>query len=403
MANVKLSEIVSGSALVPATDVCVAVRSGTTDVLVAMDALNATTVTAANEASDTSCFPVFVTAATGNLGAKTNAGLAFNSNTSILTATGFAGSLTGNVTGNVSGTSGSTTGNAATATALATARAIYGNNFDGTAALTQIIASTYGGTGNGFTKISGPTTSEKTVTIPDANLTITAAAATVLDDTTVGAMVDTLGGASASGTGGLVRITSATLVTPLLGTPTSGTLTNCTNYPVANIANLGTGVATFLATPSSANFASAVTGETGSGALVFGTSPAIGTPTITDGVNTISTAAAGNIGYLGMPQRSVSADTSFALADIGGSVYHPAADTTARTWTIPANASVAFPVATGFTVYNENAAGALTIAITSDTLRWGASTGSRTIAANGTAFFYKATSTVWRVTGDGIT
>lgn len=62
-----------------------------------------------------------------------------------------------------------TTGSAAT---LTTTRAIYGNNFDGSAALTGIIASTYGGTGNGFTKFSGPTTSEKTFTLPDASATI---------------------------------------------------------------------------------------------------------------------------------------------------------------------------------------------------------------------------------------
>jgi len=62
-----------------------------------------------------------------------------------------------------------TTGSAAT---LTTPRAIYGNNFDGSAALTQVIASTYGGTGNGFTKFSGPTTSEKTFTLPDATATI---------------------------------------------------------------------------------------------------------------------------------------------------------------------------------------------------------------------------------------
>jgi trimeric autotransporter adhesin len=62
-----------------------------------------------------------------------------------------------------------TTGSAAT---LTTARAIYGNNFDGSAALTQIIASTYGGTGNGFTKFSGPTTAERTFTLPDATATI---------------------------------------------------------------------------------------------------------------------------------------------------------------------------------------------------------------------------------------
>lgn len=62
-----------------------------------------------------------------------------------------------------------TTGSAAT---LTTPRAIYGNNFDGSAALTQIIASTYGGTGNGFTKFSGPTTSEKTFTLPNSNATL---------------------------------------------------------------------------------------------------------------------------------------------------------------------------------------------------------------------------------------
>ena len=70
----------------------------------------ATTVTAADEATDTSCFPVFVTAATGNLGAKTNSGLAFNSNTGLLTATAFSGPLTGNVTGNASGTAATVTG-----------------------------------------------------------------------------------------------------------------------------------------------------------------------------------------------------------------------------------------------------------------------------------------------------
>lgn len=56
---------------------------------------------------------------------------------------------------------------------------------------------------------------------------ITAAARTVLDDATVSAMVDTLGGAAATGTGGLARATSPTLVTPALGTPASGDLRNC--------------------------------------------------------------------------------------------------------------------------------------------------------------------------------
>jgi hypothetical protein len=69
------------------------------------------------------------------------------------------------------------------------------------------------------------------------------------------------------------------LSAPSLGTPSSGTLTNCTGLPVTTgISGLGTGVATFLATPSSANLAAAVTGETGSGSVVFNTSPTLVTP-----------------------------------------------------------------------------------------------------------------------------
>ena len=75
--------------------------------------------------------------------------------------------------------------------------------------------------------------------------------------------------------------TNSILVAPALGTPASGTLTNCTGLPVATgISGLGTGVAAFLATPSSANLATAVTGETGSGALVFATSPTLVTPVL---------------------------------------------------------------------------------------------------------------------------
>jgi hypothetical protein len=69
-----------------------------------------TDITVANEAADATCFPMFVTAATGDLGPKSNAGLTFDSTTAILTATGFAGPLTGNVTGDCSGTSATVTG-----------------------------------------------------------------------------------------------------------------------------------------------------------------------------------------------------------------------------------------------------------------------------------------------------
>lgn len=84
----------------------------------------------------------------------------------------------------------------------------------------------------------------------------------------------------AKGTG-RVRVTNATLTTPALGTPASGTLTNCTGLPVASgISGLGSNVATFLATPSSANLAAALTDETGTGANVFANTPTLVTPNL---------------------------------------------------------------------------------------------------------------------------
>ncbi len=91
-----------------------------------------------------------------------------------------------------------------------------------------------------------------------------------------------------TGSGSLVFSTSPTLTTPVLGTPSSGTLTSCTGLPISTgVSGLGTNVATFLGTPSSSNLASAVTDETGSGALVFGTSPTVNNPTITNYIESV--------------------------------------------------------------------------------------------------------------------
>lgn len=126
--------------------------------------------------------------------------------------------------------------------------------------------------------------------------------------------------------------------------------------------------------------------------------------TITDIINQIINPAEYSVGYLGIPQNSQSADYTLVLTDSGKHIYHPGADTTPRTWTIPANASVAFPIGTAVTFVNDTSAGAITVAITSDTLvlAGAGTTGSRTLAANGIATAVKITSTRWMISGTGL-
>lgn len=106
-----------------------------------------------------------------------------------------------------------------------------------------------------------------------------------------------------------------------LATQVSGTL------PVANggtgITSFGTGVATWLGTPSSANLAAAVTDETGTGALVFATTPTLTTPilgTPTSGNLSNCTADGTNaVGYRNIPQSGSDKTTSYSLTtgDVG--------------------------------------------------------------------------------------
>lgn len=106
------------------------------------------------------------------------------------------------------------------------------------------------------------------------------------------------------------------------------------------------------------------------------------------------------IGYLGCPVNTQDAAYTTVMADAGKCIYHTSA--TPHTWTIDSNANVAYPIGTIIAFVNENGGGNVTIAITADTLRWGSSTGSRTLAADGTASALKVTSTIWRLTGNGI-
>jgi len=103
--------------------------------------------------------------------------------------------------------------------------------------------------------------------------------------------------------------------------------------------------------------------------------------------------------------NSQSAAYQFVGTDAFATVLHPSADTTARIFTIPSNATLPFRIGTELVVVNQNAAGAITLAITTDTMRLAGAgtTGSRTIAANGVASVRKITSTEWIVSGTGVT
>lgn len=108
-----------------------------------------------------------------------------------------------------------------------------------------------------------------------------------------------------------------------------------------------------------------------------------------------------SLGYLGAPVNTQDNTYGIVMTDAGKCIYHTSGS--AHTWTIPANGTIALPIGTVIVLSNENGGGVVTVAITTDTLRWGSSTGSRSLAANGTATIIKVASTTWRMTGDGIT
>lgn len=173
------------------------------------------------------------------------------------------------------------------------------------------------------------------------------------------------------------------------------------------LTSLGTGVATWLGTPSSANLAAAVTDETGSGALVFATSPTLVTPVLgTPTSGTLSNCTVDGtdaVGFRNTPINSQSTAYTLVLADAGKTIYHPASDNNARTFTIPANGSVAYAVGTVLTFVNLAAAN-VTIAITTDTMYLAGlgTTGSRTLTQYGIASAVKVASTTWVISGNNL-
>ena len=202
---------------------------------------------------------------------------------------------------------------------------------------------------------------------------------------------------TSTGSGSVVLSTSPTLVTPLLGTPTSGNLSNCTSIPVNQaigtlaVANGGTGVAT----------------STGSGNVVLSTSPTLTTPVLgTPASGTLSSCTVdgtNGVGYLNIPQNAQTGSYTTVLSDGGKHIYH-ASGAGAATYTIAANASVQYPIGTVISFVNLSAT-SISIAINADTMYWGyfGTTGSRTLGQYGVANALKLTSTTWIITGTALT
>jgi hypothetical protein len=200
-----------------------------------------------------------------------------------------------------------------------------------------------------------------------------------------------------TGSGLLVFNTSPTLVTPILGTPTSVTLTNATGLPVSTgISGLAAGIAAFLATPSSANLATAVTDETGTGALVFATNPVfvtpnLGTPsalTLTNATGLPLTGTTGtlpiNRGGTGQTTASAAFDALSPMTTGGDLIYGGAAGTGTRlangtagqvlqsngttlapTWVTPTSGGVPSIIGTANQINQSGSPGATTLTLSS--------------------------------------
>jgi hypothetical protein len=115
-----------------------------------------------------------------------------------------------------------------------------------------------------------------------------------------------------------------------------------------------------------------------------------------------SSSTASSLGYLGIPQSETATTATLAIGDAGKHIY---VTTAGQTITIPANASVAYPIGTTIGFIAGPSATTVTIAITSDTMYLGGTgtTGSRTLAAHGMATAVKVAATTWYISGNGLT
>lgn len=168
------------------------------------------------------------------------------------------------------------------------------------------------------------------------------------------------------------------------------------------VARLGAGTLS-LGVAGTTSGSLALKGST-SGTATITVDAAVGTPSLTFGSATATfsgTVADSKGDVRNLPQNSQSAAYTTVLADCGKHILHPSADTTARIITIDSNANVPAPIGCMITIVNQNAAGVLTVKVTSDIQRLAGpgTTGDRTMAENCVATWLKIVSTEWIVSG----
>ena len=140
----------------------------------------------------------------------------------------------------------------------------------------RIVTSVLDTNGNVLINITATSSAVNNITLANAATTGTPTISATGNDTNISLNLVTKGTGTVKANGTDVLVSGGAL-----GTPSSGTLTNATGLPISTgVSGLGANVAAFLAVPSSANLASAVTNETGTGALVFANSPILTTPNL---------------------------------------------------------------------------------------------------------------------------